>query len=382
MKICQLCAVDFTLKRLIIPLVDAQLSQGHFVKSVCSFGGHLDDLKRKGYKIEVIPIERNLSPVKGLVSIWRLFLFFRRESFDVVHVHTPVAAFLARIAAFFARVPLVVYTAHGFYFHDEMPALKRLIFISAEIAMRPLTDLLFTQSQEDAANAASLKIMNKNRIFYIGNGVDTKRFNPAVKYNIEDLNLPKDKVVIGMVSRLVQEKGIVEFLDAAKRLAFVYSHVYFLLVGSRLPSDYDSSVDSAIQDAETVLGNRLILAGEREDIPGLLASMDIFCLPSWREGMPRSIIEAMMMELPVVATNIRGSREEVVEGETGFLVPVKNVNRLHEKLEYLVNNPEIRKRIGRSGRSRAMRLYDEDVVINRQLELISKYTMSDAPKVF
>ena len=168
MKICQLCAVDFTLKRLIIPLVDAQLNQGHFVKSVCSFGGHLDDLKRKGYKIEVIPIERNLSPVKGLVSIWRLFLFFRRESFDVVQVHTPVAAFLARIAAFFARVPLVVYTAHGFYFHDEMPALKRLIFISAEIAMRPLTDLLFTQSQEDAVNAASLKIMNKKRIFYIG----------------------------------------------------------------------------------------------------------------------------------------------------------------------------------------------------------------------
>ena len=105
--------------------------------------------------------------------------------------------------------------------------------------------------------------------------------------------------------------------------------------------------------------------------------MDIFCLPSWREGMPRSIIEAMMMELPVVATNIRGSREEVVEGETGFLVPVKNVNRLHEKLEYLVNNPEIRKRIGRSGRSRAMRLYDEHVVINRQLELISKYTIND-----
>jgi len=105
--------------------------------------------------------------------------------------------------------------------------------------------------------------------------------------------------------------------------------------------------------------------------------MDIFCLPSWREGMPRSIIEAMMMELPVVATNIRGSREEVVEGETGFLVPVKNVNRLHEKLEYLVNNPEIRKRIGRNGRSRAMRLYDEDVVINRQLELISKYAIND-----
>ena len=377
MKICQVCAVDFTLKRLIVPLVEAQLKQGHIVKSVCSFGGHLDDLKRIGYEIEVIPIARNLSPIKGLVSIWRLFLFFRRESFDVVHVHTPVAAFLGRIAAFFARVPFVVYTAHGFYFHDDMPFLKRWLFICAEIFMRPLTDLLFTQSSEDALNAISLNIMNKNRIFDIGNGVDTKKFDPFVIYESDAFDLPENKLVIGMVSRLVEEKGIVEFLEAAKKLALDQPQVYFLLVGSRLPSDYDSSVNGAIDLAEQFLGDRLILTGEREDIPALLASMDIFCLPSWREGMPRSIIEAMMMGLPVVATNIRGSREEVVAGETGFLVPVKDIDRLHEKLEYLVNNPKVREEMGQSGRVRAMRLYDEGVVINRQLDLISQYTLVD-----
>jgi glycosyltransferase involved in cell wall biosynthesis len=347
MKICHVCAVDFTLKRLIIPLIDAQLTQGYSVKSVCSFGGHGDALKRDGYDIETVPIARSLSPVKGLVTIWHLFRFFRRESFDVVHVHTPIAAFLGRIAAFFARVPFVVYTAHGFYFHDEMPVLKRLLFILAEVAMRPLTDLLFTQSSEDAANAASLNIMNKRRIFDIGNGVDTNRFDPSVVYQTDAFDLPKDKLVIGMVSRLVREKGIVEFLEAAKRLALNYPDVLFLLVGSRLPSDYDSA---------------------------LLANMDIFCLPSWREGMPRSIIEAMMMELPVVATNIRGSREEVVDGETGFLTPVRDVTLLYEKFEYLVNNPNIRAKMGQSGRDRAMKLYDEDVVIRRQLELIAKYT--------
>ena len=90
--------------------------------------------------------------------------------------------------------------------------------------------------------------------------------------------------------------------------------------------------------------------------------------------MPRFIIEAMMMRLPVVATNIRGSREEVIAGETGFLVPAKDIDRLHEKLEYLVNTPRVREEMGQSGRVRAMRLYDEDVVINRQLSLISQYT--------
>ena len=376
MKICQVCAVDFTLKRLIIPLIDAQLAQGDTVKSVCSPGGHVDDLKGHGYEIEAIPIARSLSPIKGLVTTWRLFKFFRRESFDLVHVHTPVVAFWGRIAAFLARVPFVVYTAHGFYFHDEMPALKKLLFISAEVAMRPMTDLLFTQSREDAVSAVSLNIMNKHRVFDIGNGVDTNKFDPSLHYQTDAFNLPEGKIVIGMISRLVQEKGIVEFLQAAKTLALIYPRVLFLLVGSRLPSDYNSNVDVAVDDAKESLGDKLILTGEREDIPALLATMDIFCLPSWREGMPRSIIEAMMMELPIVATNIRGSREEVVDGETGILIPVKDVKRLYEQFEYLVNNPKIRVKMGQRGRIRAMKFYDEDVVIKRQLELIAKYSIN------
>ena len=125
MKICHVCAVDFTLKRLILPLIDKQLSNGYIVKSVCSDGKHVVDLRQDGYDIKTISTARSLSPFKGLATIWKLFFFFRQESFDVVHVHTPIAAFLGRIAAFFAGVPFVVYTAHGFYFHDEMPFLKR-----------------------------------------------------------------------------------------------------------------------------------------------------------------------------------------------------------------------------------------------------------------
>tara|TARA_B100000674_G_scaffold440996_1_gene404276 strand:+ start:586 stop:1719 length:1134 start_codon:yes stop_codon:yes gene_type:complete len=377
MKICHVCAVDFSLKRLIIPLIDAQLKQGYSVKSVCSSGIHVDELIRDGYKIETVPIARSLSPVKGLTTIWRLFFLFRRESFDVVHLHTPIAAFLGRIAAFLARVPFVVYTAHGFYFHDDMPVFKRLVFILAEIAMRPMTDLLFTQSSEDASNAASLNIMNKKKIFDIGNGVNTNRFDPSVAYPRDELDLPNGKLVIGMVSRLVQEKGVVEFLEAAKKLSLDYPDVFFLLIGSRLSSDHDSSVDDAIEDAKNVLGSKLILTGEREDIPALLANMDIFCLPSWREGMPRSIIEAMMMELPVVATNIRGSREEVIDGETGFLIPVRDVNLLYKKLAFLINNPTMRAKMGHRGRDRALKLYDENVVIRRQLELIEKHARNN-----
>ena len=135
-------AVDFTLKRLLFLLVDAQLEKGNDVISVCSSGTYAKELSDQGYKVKTIAIARSLAPIKAIVTIWKLFSYFRKESFDLVHVHTPIAAaFLGRIAAFLAGVPFVVYTAHGFYFHDDMGSFKRNLFIFAEKIMRPLTDL-------------------------------------------------------------------------------------------------------------------------------------------------------------------------------------------------------------------------------------------------
>ena len=135
MKICQVCAVDFTLKRFILPLVDAQLKKGNDVISVCSSGPYAKELSVRGYKVKTIAIARSLAPIKGIVTIWKLFSYFRKESFDLVHVHTPIAAFLSRIAAFLAGVPLVVYTAHGFYFHDDMRPFKRNLYLKVRITI-------------------------------------------------------------------------------------------------------------------------------------------------------------------------------------------------------------------------------------------------------
>ena len=127
-----------------------------------------------------------------------------------------------------------------------------------------------------------------------------------------------------MIGRLVKEKGVLEFLEAAKLVSKKNSNIHFMLVGSRLESDHSQAVDDKIKTCKIDLGERLILTGLRNDIPELLSQMNAFCLPSWREGMPRTIIEAMAMQIPVIATDIRGSREEVVQNETGLLVPCKN----------------------------------------------------------
>jgi glycosyltransferase involved in cell wall biosynthesis len=377
MKICQLCAVDFTMRKFLLPLIDGQVAHGDDVVAVCSDGEYMQGMLDEGYQIHVVPISRSMNLIKHLRSIWKLYRFFRQEKFDIVHVHTPVAALVGRTAAFFARVPFVVYTAHGFYFHDEMPKTKRRIHVFLEKIAGKVTDLMFTQSKEDANTAKEKKIMPEECIYAIGNGVDVKMFDPA---NFRDrtmfrksLNIPEDAYVIGMIGRQVEEKGIVEFFSAAKIIAEQSSDVYFLLVGDRLESDHANAVDIAKEDATSSIGNRLILTGMRSDIPELLSVMDLFTLPSWREGMPRTIIEAMMMGLPVVATDIRGSREEVVPEETGLLVPVRSSQNLASAYMRFVDNPSWGRELGEEGRKRAMELYDERKVVTFQIKLIEDH---------
>jgi glycosyltransferase involved in cell wall biosynthesis len=371
LSVCQLCAVDFTLKHFLVPLIDGMQAQGWQVASVCSSGSYIANLREQGYQVHSLPIARGFNPFKHAVTLLRLVRLFHRERFDVLHVHTPIAALLGRIAGYLCGIPMVVYTAHGFYFHDRMHPLPKAVFVFLERLGGTVTDLLFTQSAEDAATAVEKRFLTADRVVAIGNGVDPAKFKPAdmeVRARIRDtLGIPADAVVIGMIGRMVSEKGYAEFFTAAAQIAPARPEVFILAIGDRLPSDHAGSIDQPLDAARVTLGPRLILTGLRSDIPDLLAAIDIFTLPSYREGMPRTIIEAMMMALPVVATDIRGSREEVVDGETGLLVPVRDASALAAALQTLVDAPDARARMGRAGRARALALFDESRVIARQI---------------
>ena len=373
-KTCQLCAIDFTVKHFLTALIDGMNEKGWATTAVCSDGPYVPDLRIAGYAVETISISRGMNPLTHLVSLVRLFAFFRRQRFDLLHVHTPIAALLGRIAGKMAGIQFIVYTAHGFYFHDQMGPLSKFAFVCLERIGGKLTDLLFTQSAEDAASAVLLGLLPAGRVIAIGNGVNPLAFRPGdstVRARVRaELGIPAGAVAIGMVGRMVSEKGYGEFFAAAERIASLRSNVYFVAVGDRLPSDHAGSVDRALAAASNLLGERLILTGLRSDIPDLLAALDIFTLPSYREGMPRTIIEAMMMALPVVATDIRGSREEVVAGETGFLVPARDEAQLAKALLKLVDAPDMREQMGKAGRARALEHYVERTVVAKQIAAI------------
>ena len=374
LKICQLCAVDFTQAHFLTPLADAMQAEDWDVTAVCSNGPFITGLRARGYRIEAVAIARGLNPFKHLVSLCRLIALFRRERFDVLHVHTPVAALLGRIAGRLTGIPMIVYTAHGFYFHDGMPPAQKMIFAGIEWLGAKLTDLLFTQSEEDARTALAMHFLSGERVLAIGNGVDITRFDPANREAgtrlRSELGIPSDAIVIGIIGRMVAEKGYREFLDAAKTVVAQGHPAFFLAVGERLASDHAAGIETQAAAAQAALGGRLILTGMRRDIPELLAAMDVFTLPSYREGMPRTIIEAMLMAKPVVATDIRGSREEVVAGETGLLVPVRDATALAQAFVRLIEDVNLRAKMGRAGRARALALYDETRVVARQIAAI------------
>ncbi|MDB9992483.1 glycosyltransferase, partial [Amylibacter sp.] len=234
------------------------------------------------------------------------------------------------------------------------------------------------QSLEDCDTAIKTGISNQDKILAIGNGVDVEIFNPEKITKLKkrelrlDFKIPDNAIVVGMICRLVKEKGVLEFLEAALSLCKDNKKLYFMLVGERLESDHAESVSVEMEEAKKKLTSQLIFTGMRNDIPELLSIMDIYCLPSWREGMPRTIIEAMMMKKPVIATNIRGCREEVEVNETGLIVPVRNPKKLEMAILKMYSDLEWAKELGLSGRKKALKLYDEAKVISLQIEKISE----------
>jgi glycosyltransferase involved in cell wall biosynthesis len=369
-KILQVCAIDSSAWLLLRAQLVAMQAQGWEVHLACSDGPALPRLAALGIHPHAVPIARNTNVAQHAVSIARLHALMKRERFDLVHVHTPVAAMLGRVASRLAGVPHVVYTAHGFYFHDEMPAGRRRRHVMLERVLGHLTDRLLTQSAEDAVTAVQTGIMPAERVEAIGNGVPVADFlappEPRVAAWRQQLGLDETAVVIGTVGRLVEEKGFREFFLAAKALAARLPEVAFVVVGGSFAGDRDGFGEEIARMLEhPPLRGRVHFTGYTEEIPALMHLLDVFTLPSYREGMPRSILEAMAAGRPVVATDIRGCREEVVEGETGFLVPTRDATALANRLERLVLDPALRVRMGSASRARAVAMFDEAMVCER-----------------
>ncbi len=365
MKIVEITNVDFSLRQFLLPLMRAARDRGHEVIGACADGKLLEIPRAEGFRVIALPLERRVSPLSHWRAFRALVALFRAEKPDLVHAHMPISGFLARMAAWWAGVPRIAYTCHGFWFNYAGNPPRQLIGFLMEWLAGRITNVFLTVSDEEAGDARRLWI--NRRAVSVRNGRDPSVFHPDPEARARiraALGVPEDRVVVVAVSRLVRHKGYPELAAAMRDVP----DAELWVVGNRLESDRGDDMEALLREAG--LGDRLRLLGYRTDVAAILAAADIFVLPSHFEGLPMSVIEAMLTGLPVVATDIRGPREQVVPGVTGLIVPPREAPPLAGALRRLTADPALRAAMGEAGRTRALDLYVEEKVVIRTLDLL------------
>jgi lipopolysaccharide/colanic/teichoic acid biosynthesis glycosyltransferase len=368
-RVVHVTTVDMSVRHLLLNQLLWLRDAGFDVAAASAPGPDLEPVRRAGVTHFAVPLTRRMTPVADLracVALWRLF---RREHFTIVHTHQVKAALYAQLAARLAGVPIVVNTVHGFYFHDNTPRLKRRAWVRLERVLARLSHALLSQNREDIETAVREGICASDKIAHIGNGIDVRRFDRAavdadrLEAVRRELGLAAGDQVVGFVGRLVEEKGVLELFDALRLVRDRFPRVRLLMIG---PVDQDKAdaIQPSTADAYGI-GDITVFAGYRHDMPELYALMNVCVLPSHREGMPRSPMEAASMGVPCVATAIRGCREVVRDGETGWLVPVNDAPALAEGIGRILGDAAAAARMAARARSIACGDFDERLVFER-----------------
>jgi glycosyltransferase involved in cell wall biosynthesis len=368
-KFLAICNIDGMAWAILRTWLVGLRDKGYEVHLACAPGAFSERLVALGLVMHPVSIRRSFQPLGHILPVFQLWKLLRRGDFAVINVHSAVGAALGRIAATLAGSKPVVYTVHGFYFHEEMAAIPKALMMGFEWLLGLNTQGFMFVSEEDHRTAVQTGIARSSaRCVTIFNGVDLTAFAPkesfwnATQELKLDLGIDDSTPVVGIVGRIVREKGFREFLEMACAIT-TKRKVAFIVVGDTLPSDRDNFGPTFRQMvARAGLASHFVFTGLTDRVPDYLRIMDIFVLPSYREGFPRSVIEAMSAGVPVVATDIRGCREAVLPGKTGLIVPPKEGRALSNAVEYLLENPGVARAMGHAGRARATLLYDEVTV--------------------
>ncbi|MDP3882996.1 MAG: glycosyltransferase family 4 protein [Candidatus Staskawiczbacteria bacterium] len=369
-KICHVVSVEITIRFILFNILNFLKKEGYDVSVVCSPGNWIESIEKKGFKLKTIRFKRKVfSPFSDLLALVRLFFYFKKEKFDIVHTHTLKPEFYGQIAAKLAGVPIIVNTIHGFDFGDQTPALKKKFFIFLQKIAARCSDIVFAVSNLVAKTAVKEKICRPEQVRYWGGGVDVERFDPKrfsenfIAQKKKELGIDPSGMVVGIVARLVEEKGYFELFSAFRDVLKRFPNAVLVVIGQEEPEKKDAIRSDTAKDYK--IQNNTLFLGERTDVDEIYPLMDVFVLPTHREGIGASILEASAMEKPVIASNTGGCPEAVDDKKTGILVPVKNVEKLSQAIIYLLNNPFYARELGQAGREKIIKSFDERLIFDR-----------------
>lgn len=318
--------------------------------------------------VDLDVIRRPIRPLWDLRGMLRLVWFLRKRRYHIVHTHTSKGGFVGRLAARLAGVPTVVHTAHGFAFHETSPASTRRFYSSLEFIASRWCDRVVSVSEFHRDWAIRLGMCSPTRIQAIPNGIAWPDRNPDIDIARlrSSLGADPDDLVILNVARLAADKGLEYLIEAAGMLPPRGRRILIAIAGDG-PARHD------LERLAASLGvtDRLIFLGFRQDVGGLLAASDMVVLPTLREGLSISLLEAMAAGKPIVTTSIGSQKEIAAHGEMASLVPPADSRSLTDAILRLAEDPGLRNSLGATARAVYERHYTEKRMLQsyRQLYL-------------
>lgn len=360
MKLIRVSTVPESLKAFCSGLLrELQYEEGYDVLAISSFEDNDDEFgKQEGVRTISVSMERHISPFKDLKSLWKMWRVMRKEKPEIVHSMTPKAGLITMIASWLARVPVRIHTFTGLVFPTSTGIKRRILMATDWLTCACATNII------PEGDGVKTDLLNNNitskplNVLGYGNirGIDLNYYNPELySSSYKDDNIFR----FVFVGRIVGDKGINELVEAFIRLNYTHPQTKLILVGPEEPElDPLRSETRAIIDKHPDID----AVGPQKDVRPFYAQADAFVFPSYREGFPNVVIEAGAMGLPSIVTDINGSREIIIEGENGVIVPPKNADALLKAMKRFVENRDEVKTMANNARSLIASRYEQTFV--------------------
>ncbi|MEI6333187.1 MAG: glycosyltransferase family 4 protein [Methylococcaceae bacterium] len=324
-------------------------------------------------RLILLPIERKPSPWKDAFVLFKLFKLFRHEQFDIVHSHMPKTGLLGMLAARLAGVPIRINTFHGEVWATRSGWQRKALKLLDQLVSLLATNILVVSpSQQAFLIKEGILPQGKAKVIGAGSicGVNPLRFHPDSDAGFtqrNDLGITQEAVVILFVGRLNRDKGMLDLATAFDAIAKHHSNVVLLLVGAEEDVPFSKIQEICNRERDCLRYVSFTAMPER-----FMAAADIFCLPSYREGLPMTILESAACGVPTVASRIYGITDAVEDGKTGLLFTAGDIAGLTQSLLRLIDEPLLRQEMGEAARVRALELFPSHKITAGMLSLYSE----------
>jgi glycosyltransferase involved in cell wall biosynthesis len=349
-------------------LMQEMRARGWEVIAVSPVDRYAEKFKAQGIRFFGLPLKRKgKNPLTDLLMCLRLYRLYRREKPDIVHHFTVKPVIFGTLAARISGISQIINHIPGLgYTFLRAGFIQRLVEILYRLILTPRVQMIF-QNPDDLSFFLNKRLVIEQQSHLIpGSGVNTDYFSPE---RFPDAS-PAREIIFVLVARMLWDKGIAEYVEAAKMVRMDRPETRFLLIGSPDKGNPASIPLSWLEKQQK--DNRIEWIRQTEDVRPYLASATAVILPSYREGLPRSLTEGAAMAKPIITTAVPGCKEIVENGVNGYLVPPRDPESLAHRMLKLAGDPVLQKKMGRAGRERILEFFDERVIIQRTLEVLDR----------